>query len=164
MEAQENLRTWSSFVPLTQGPVQLWETDDEAEQYAIDPKAYIFKRTAIFTKNLTLATNNILIATYCLPEFTDLKGPEGKPVRFWVPDGTQEEARWQGRVGLLLAKGPLAWRNDERTDFGGTNYEVGDWVCFDRQDGRQTVINRVHCRRLKDVDIWGSTTEPYNLY
>ena len=37
--------------------------------------------------------------------------------------------------------------------FHGQNVEIGEWISFDRHDGRQTTINRVHCRYIKDVHI-----------
>lgn len=159
LQAQEGARS-----TLAQDATTPWETDVEAEEYADDPKTYILKRCKYFVSTLNLANNNILIATYFPPAKLVMKGPGGKPFNLIVVSATTDEAKWQSRVGLLLAKGPMAWVSDDRVSFGGTNYEVGDWVCFDRQDGRQTAVNRVHCRRLKDVDIWGSTTDPHLIY
>jgi len=141
-----------------------WETDVDAEEYAEDPKAFILKRCKYFLSTLTMSTNNIMVATYFPPATLKMKGPDGKAFNLILTDKTTGEAKWQSRVGLLLAKGPMAWKTDDRVSFGGSTYEVGEWVCYDRQDGRQIAINRVHCRRLKDVDVWGSTTDPYLIY
>lgn len=149
---------------LSQDSTTPWTTDDEAVEYANDPKAFYLRRCKYFVSQVSLGTNNILVATYFMPEMTKLIGPGGKPVDFFISSKTQDETKWQGRVGLLVAKGPLAWKSDDRVDFGGTNYELGDWVCYDRQDGRQISINRVHCRRLKDVDVWGKTDDPHLVY
>lgn len=146
-----------------QGPVKPWETDEEAEQYAIDPKAYLLARCAKLMKAIEMGTNHCLVATFFLPEFATIKGPNG-PLRFYMSDKTKDEAMWQGRVGLLLAKGPLCWKDDEVVKFGGTRYEVGEWVVYDRQDGRAISINRVHCRRLRDVDVWAGITDPAAIY
>lgn len=151
---------------IAQGPVQPWTTDEEAEQYAADPKDYLMKRCKAFMKNIKMGTNNIIVASYFLPEFTTIKGKDG-PVRFYVGDKTTDEAMYQGRVGLLIAKGSLAWvgkEDDPRFAFGGTTYEIGDWVCFDRGGRQQIAINRVHCRVMKDIDVWASTEDPYKLY
>jgi len=141
-----------------------WTTDEEAIEYTNDPKAFYLKRCKYFLSQVSLGTNNILVATYFLPAKINMKGPDNKPFPFIIVSETQDETKWQGRVGLLVAKGPLAWKSDDRVDFGGTNYEIGDWVCYDRQDGRQIAINQVHCRRLKDVDIWGKTDDPFLVY
>lgn len=141
-----------------------WTTDDEAVEYADDPVTFYLKRCKHFMSQVYVGTNNILVATYFPPEMTKLKGPGGKSIDFFVSSKTTDEAKWQSRVGLLIAKGPLAWKSDERVDFGGTDYEIGDWLCYDRQDGRQIAVNRVHCRRMKDVDVWGKTDNPFLVY
>lgn len=157
-------RESADFVTLAQGPTLPWTTDEEAEDYASDPKAYLLKRCQKFMNAIQMDTNNIMVATYVLPEMTKLRGPGGTSVSFYVPDKVSREVEWQGRVGLLIARGPLAWKSDKRVDFGSTMHEIGEWVCYDRQDGRQISINRVHCRRLKDVDVWGSTDDPFRVY
>lgn len=151
---------------VAQGPASPWTTDEEAEQYAADPKTYILKRCKSFMGSIKMATNNIIVASYFLPQFTTIKGKDG-PVNFYVGDKTTDEALYQGRVGLLIAKGTLAWKGNEsdpRFAFGGTNYDIGDWVCFDRGGRQQISINRVHCRVMKDVDVWGGTDDPYRMY
>jgi hypothetical protein len=161
LQARESV---ADHVTLIQAPIKPWKTDDEAAEYAANPKAYLLKKCAAFVDNVDMATNHVMVATFFLPEFTNLRGPDGTTIPFFVSDKTTDEATWQGRVGLLIAKGPMCWQDDEHVKFGGTSYEIGEWVCFDRQDGRQTSINRVHCRKLKDVDIWGRTRDPWSVY
>ncbi len=153
-----------SRITLAQGPILPWETDEEAVEYAKDPRTYILNRCKIFTSVVTLDTNNILVATYFLPESVNIRGPGNTSVPFLIPQKVSDEAMWQGRVGLLLAKGPMAWVSDDKVDFGGTTHEIGEWLCYDRQDGRQISVNRIHCRRLKDVDVWGATDDPFRVY
>lgn len=141
-----------------------WVTDEEAERYARDPKKYLLKKCEPFVKGLTMATHHCLVATFFMPEFVNIKGAGGKVIPFYLSDKTHDEATWQGRVGLLIAKGPLCWVDTDRTRFGGTKFEIGDWVCFDRQDGRQTAFQGVHCRQLVDVDIWAKTALPASVY
>jgi hypothetical protein len=141
-----------------------WETDEEAIEYAKDPKAFYLKRCKYFMSKVRCGTNNILVATYFPPEATKIKGPGGTSIDFIIPKSVTAESKWQGRVGLLIAKGPMAWKSDDRVDFGGTDYKIGDWVWYDRQDGRQIAIHRIHCRRLKDVDVSGDTDEPFLVY
>ena len=153
-----------SRITVAQGPIQPWETDEEADEYAKDPRTYILNRCEQFMSAITLDTNNILVATYFLPESVNLRGPENTTVPIWLPQKVGDEAMWQGRVGLLLAKGPMAWVSDDKVDFGGSTHEIGEWLCYDRQDGRQLAVNRIHCRILKDVDVWGATDDPYRVY
>lgn len=151
-------------ITIAQGPIKPWETDDDAIAYAKDPRAFILNRCKEFIAAISIDTNNILVATYFLPDSVNLRGPKGTSVPIYMPSSVTDEAKWQGRVGLLLAKGPMAWKSDDKVDFGGSDHKIGDWLCYDRQDGRQIAINRIHCRRLKDVDVWGSTDDPYRVY
>ncbi len=153
-----------SRVTIAQGPILPWETDEEAIAYANDPRAYILDRCKIFTSAITVDTNNILVATYFLPESVNIRGPGKTTVPFVIPQMVSNEAMWQGRVGLLLAMGPMAWVSDNKVDFGGTAHKIGEWLLYDRQDGRQIAVNRIHCRRLRDVDVWGATDDPYRVY
>ncbi len=141
-----------------------WETDEEAIEYANDPRAFFLKRCKDLMSKTRLDTNNILIATYFAPEVTKIKGPGNTMIDFVIPKSVSAESKWQSRVGLLIAKGPLAWVSDDRVNFGGTTHEIGAWVCFDRQDGRQVAGHRIHCRRLLDVNVWCETDDPFLYY
>ena len=151
-------------VTLVQDAGTPWETDEEAVEYAKDPKAYLLKRCSDLMSKTRLDSNHILVATYFPPGSTKMKGPGGTSIDFILTDKTMDEAKWQSRVGLLLGKGPLAWVSDDSVKFGGSTHEIGAWVVYDRQDGRQIAGHRVHCRKLKDVDIWCETDDPFLYY
>ncbi|MBM7047568.1 hypothetical protein [Rhizobium lusitanum] len=82
----------------------------------------------------------------------------------FIPEKTQDEDRWQGKVGLVLKKGPIAFQNDGSNDFGGQNVEVGDWVIYRVSDGFSIDINETHCRLLEDVHIKGRVSDPSLIY
>lgn len=151
-------------VKIPQGPVKLWTTDEEVAAYKADPAGYLLKRCQSIMQNVKMDTNHIMVATFFLPDSTEMRGPDGKPVTFYLPDKTKDEATWQGRCGLLIAKGPMAWVDDEKVKFHGCTHDIGEWLLYDRQDGRQISIGRVHCRRLQDVDVWGKTDDPMSVY
>ena len=44
---------------------------------------------------------------------------------------TLGQDKWQGRVGLVIALGPLAFKDDDTHKWGDVRPEVGDWVMFD---------------------------------
>jgi hypothetical protein len=51
-----------------------------------------------------------------------------------VPDvrtGVLGEDKWQGRVGLLVAKGPLAFQDDDNHHWGDKLPKLFDWVMFE---------------------------------
>ncbi len=39
--------------------------------------------------------------------------------------------KWQGKVGLVMAMGPIAFKDDATHKWGDVRPEVGDWVMFD---------------------------------
>jgi co-chaperonin GroES (HSP10) len=150
----------SGTIKMAQGPVQPWANDDEAEAYAKDPKSFLLAKCANFMSAIELFRDNVMLATYYLPAFEILPGGR----RFHRADVTLDEATYQGKVGLVIAVGPLAFVDDGRLKFGGQKVEIGDWVYFDRHDGRQLTIHRVHCRRLKDVEVIGRASDPNLVY
>lgn len=138
-------------VTMAQGPTQPWVGDDESEEYACDPRAFLLKKCEKAMANGKVAHNWVLVATHWLPAFTIL--PNG--TRFYRSDKTLEEVQYQGKVGLVIGKGPMAFVDAPEVGqfFHGQNVEIGEWISFDRHDGRQTTINRIHCRYIKDTQI-----------
>lgn len=86
--------------------------------------------------------NDVLIAVYIRPE----KTKSG----IILSDQTRREDEMQGKAGLVLKKGPLAFVSDENYDFKGQDVEPGDWVAIWVSDGRKIVINGVLCRMVED--------------
>src|SRR5262249_2125581 len=141
----------SPTVTMAQGPAQPWASEEEGEEYAADPRTFLLKKCASFMGAVEVMHNWIVLATHYLPPFTVL--PNG--TRFYRSDQTLEEVQYQGKVGLVIAKGPIAFMDDPEAGvrFHGQNVEIGEWVSFDRPRGGQNPINRVHCRYLKDVQV-----------
>lgn len=81
-----------------------------------------------------------------------------------LPDQVLKEDEFQGKVGLVLKKGPLAFKDDARNDFGGVDVEEGDWVIFRVSDGFPLKWNGVMCRFLEDVHIKGTVADPLSVY
>lgn len=101
--------------------------------------------------------NRVLVATYIRPEKT-VGG-------IYIPDRTLAEDRFQGKVGLVIKKGPTAFKDDQDARFGGVDVEVGDWVFYragdgfemfsvDKQDGGTS------CRLFNDQQIMGRVSDP----
>lgn len=86
--------------------------------------------------------------------------PEKTAAGLILPDSVRQEDVYQGKVGLVLAKGPSAFVNDARNDFHWQNVEVGDWVVFRVSDGTSLNLNSVKCRQLEDIHIRGRVTSP----
>lgn len=141
-----------------QAPMPPWRTDEEAEDYRADPRGFLLDRCH-WIKSCVVFHNWIITATYYLPD----KIGSGK-VTLFLPDSVHDEALSQGKVGLVIAKGPLAFRNSANIDFCGQNVEIGDWVQYDIMEGRQFTADRVHCRRLKDTQVVMKLPDPQLVY
>jgi hypothetical protein len=151
----------SSISTMHQAPMPPWRNEDEAEEYRADPKAFLMERCSIWLPSVTVFHNWIITATYYLPPYDEL-GNSG--VKFYRADKSHDEALWQGKVGLVIGKGPLAFRDDEHVKFYGQNVEIGDWVQYDILEGRQFTVDRIHCRRLKDTQIVMRVGDPRLVY
>ena len=101
--------------------------------------------------NLSLFGPKILVALYVRPEKT-----AGKII---IPEksNTRDEDVHQGKVGLVIKKGPTAF-----TDFAYFNesVEVGDWVWFRASNGIAMKFNGVDCRYLEDIRVEGKINQP----
>jgi len=101
--------------------------------------------------------NQILVAIYLRPNKT--KGG------IFLTETTRDEDKWQGKVGLVLAKGPTAFQTDDSPWFQGVEpVEVGQWVYFRPSDGQGLSINGKMCRLLDDTSIRGRLVRPDQIW
>lgn len=89
--------------------------------------------------------NHILVATYIRSEKTP-----GGIIR---PGINVTEDAYQGKVGLVLKKGPMAFEGDDDIDFKGLNVKPNDYVVYRVGDGWDITVNGVPCRMLTDKNI-----------
>lgn len=95
--------------------------------------------------NVDVFHNQVLVVTYVRPE----KTRSG----IILSDTTRKEDEYQGKVGLVVKKGPMAFVDDDRVQFHGQNVSVGDWITYRFSDGFPLEINGVHCRLLEDSHV-----------
>jgi co-chaperonin GroES (HSP10) len=106
--------------------------------------------------------DQVMVATYIEPEKT--------PGGVFLPDRTLAENRFQGKLGLVLKKGPLAFKDDPVNGvfFGDVDIEIGQWVFFRPADGMELFsVDRtggVPCRIFRDRDIKGRVSDPTVLW
>ena len=110
-------------------------------------------------EDFELFHNNVLVAVYQRPAAGQLGG---KP--FFLSDGIRGEDKYQGIVGLVLAKGPAAFVEDANTKFYGNDVDVGDWVFLRASDGVKMKVKGVLCWRVRDVLIDGRIPDPDYVY
>jgi len=145
---------------LHQAPMPPWRTEAEAEDYRNDPRGFLLDRVALWLPKIKVFHNWVITATYWMPDYLATATGE----KIYLPDRTHDEALWQGKIGLVIAKGKLAFVDDDHINFQGQNVEIGDWVFYDIMEGRQFTIERVHCRRLKDTQLVGTIEDPRIVY
>lgn len=107
-----------------------------------------------------IGPRKVLCATYIRPEKTT-----GGIIRI---TRSLEEDRFQGKVGLVLALGPLCF--DDPKYFGDFRIDVGEWAIFNPSAGwesyqvRDSGRDGVPVRLFDDTQILGKTTEPWRIY
>lgn len=117
-----------------------------------DPKEDIFTKLRGLEDKLSVFGNFVLVAVYVRPTMTKSG--------IILADNTRKEDVYQGKVGLVLKKGPTAFVSDDRYDFKGQDVARGDWVGFRVSDGWQLKLGDVDVRMLQDVDIKFTVDEP----
>lgn len=86
--------------------------------------------------------NAVLVAAYVRPE----KRASG----LIVP--TDEDV-WQGKSGLVVKVGSMAFKDDDHNQFHGQCVERGDWCGFFISDAKLLSIKDVPCRLIEDTNI-----------
>jgi co-chaperonin GroES (HSP10) len=79
-------------------------------------------------------------------------------------DKTVEEDRWQGNIGLVIALGKGAFKDDAVAKFHGDKLKLGDWVMYLPADGVSLFINQVPCRLFQDTRILMKVDNPEIYY
>lgn len=119
--------------------------------HTTDPRDDLLKAVGSID-HLEVFGADVLVAIYKRPEKT-----AGGVI---LSDITRGEDKWQGKVGLVLKKGPAAFKDDNNTSFHGADVDVGDWVYFRVSDGWSLTVNKCDCRMLQDVHIKGRVPSP----
>lgn len=106
----------------------------------------IFNRIGDVT-DIVVPFNKILVGIY-------MRGEKTKS-GIILPDQTRSEDKWQGKSGLILKRGPMAFVDDDRVKFNGLNPQVGEWICFRPSDGMKLDIRHQegHCILLTDTQV-----------
>lgn len=117
-----------------------------------DPRAVINRRLADDAARVEVFGNRVLIATS--PVLTASAGG------IIFTDKTKNEERFQGKVGLILKVGPVAFKYDGSYPWEGPVPVVGDWVFYRASDTWECAIGGVSCRFIDDSMIVGRIPEP----
>ena len=114
--------------------------------------------------------NLILIATMVTPPKM-MKGPDGKPVKFLLSDKTQQEDRFQGKIGLVLKVGPTAFKGKTPDSFGGVTVKPGDWVMYKPSDAhefyfvdKERSLDGASARLIEDTLLMARVADPTSIH
>ena len=100
--------------------------------------------------------SDVLVATYVRPN----KSKGG----IIFTDKNLDENRFQGKVGLVIAKGPTAFKYDGAYPWEGPVPEVGDWVIYRANDAWENFFNGISVRWIDSDLIKGSIEDPTLIY
>jgi co-chaperonin GroES (HSP10) len=115
-----------------------------------DPKQVLLK--ALGKHGSKVLHSQVLVAGYVRPAKT--KGG------IWLSDKVIEEDRYQGNIGMVIALGSGAFKDDAVAKFNGDKLEIGDWVMYVPADGIALFINEVPCRLFSDTRILMKVENP----
>jgi len=125
-------------------------------EHSVDPAKAINEALGDGIENTRIFNNQVLVAVYVRPK----KTASG----IYLPDAVSDEDKYQGKVGLVVAKGPTAFVDDEGNWFKDVSVDVGDWVIFRPSDGWSITINNVLCRIIDDTLIRGKIDRPDRVW
>jgi hypothetical protein len=80
------------------------------------------------------------------------------------PTEVLKEDEYQGKVGLVLKTGPLAYADWEDGDDRGQSARLHDWVVFAIKDGWPVQINGTPCRFVPYDKIRMQVTDPTMVF
>jgi len=95
----------------------------------------------------------VLVAIYVRSEKT--KGG------IYLTDKLRDEDIYQGKVGLVIGLGPLAFKDDEQRKFHPDSIpKIGDWVLYGSNEGRAAQVNKQAVRFLDDTSVLAIIPSP----
>ena len=140
-----------------------------AEAAAFDPAKPLWDAAGDLS-DYEVFHNLVLVATYIAPPKV-LKGPGGESIILHQTDKSHEEDRFQGKIGLVLKLGPVAFVDDSVAKFGGVIVQPGDWVIYRPSDGHELFIRDrsksnegLSCRLIEDTFVRGRVKDPSLIY
>jgi len=120
-----------------------------------DPRDLIIKDCAPYLEGLTVLGARVLVGVYVPPEVTKSG--------IILTTNSRTESNYQGKVGLVLALGPIAFQDDPTHRFGSRTPVIGDWVVFNVGDTFGLELGQRRARNVEDVDVHMIITDPDSI-
>jgi co-chaperonin GroES (HSP10) len=126
-----------------------------------DPKAKLLRAVGDKADNIRPLWTQVLIGVY------SRGGYDGKEVTtkggIILTQKATEEDLWQGKIGMLLAVGPGAFRDSNNEPFPDAP-KIGDWVHFRVGDSLGSLSGKLMLRFMEDTSIRAVIDDPDSLY
>lgn len=117
---------------------------------SLDPRKGIMEAIGDIS-GIEVCTDWVLLGTYIAPN---------KIGSILVPDKVVGEDEYQGKCGLILKMGPLAFNYE---DYVGPQFQVGDWAIFWVGDAKMMTINGTPCRMVRDDHLRMKIADPRQI-
>lgn len=127
----------------------------EVLSQAADPRMAIIKAVGDLD-DVTVFSDMVLVGTFIRHEKTS-----GGIIL--TKDNIAEDI-WQGKVGLVLKAGPLAYADWETDDQKGKAAQIGTWIVYAIKDGWGITLNEVPCRLIPYDKIRMSVVDPKKVF
>ena len=121
-----------------------------------DPRAAILKAVGDLAKVETVCADLVLLGTYIRNEKT-----AGGIIR---PVDVLKEDEYQGKVGLVLKSGPIAFGDWEDDATRGENARLNSWVVYQIKDAWPVQINGTACRLIPYDKIRMRVSDPSMVF
>ena len=117
-----------------------------------DPKKVVIDALGGCLDGLELFRNEVLVVT--APTMSISRGG------IIFTDKAKGEERFQGKTGLVVKLGEIAFKDAELWPNDETRPKVGDWVFYRNADTSECSINKISCRFVRDDMIKGRISSP----
>lgn len=118
-----------------------------------DPREELWGKVGDDLSKIThLFHSQVLVAVYVRSKQTT--------TGVYLPDSITDEDIYQGKVGLIVKMGPLAFQDTTDVKFYGQKAEIGDWVVFRSSDGWPLDIGKTRYRVLSDTAVRAVVDRP----
>jgi hypothetical protein len=111
-----------------------------------DPRQVVLDKIMPLIGGLELYRNEVLIVV--APNCTKIGS-------LYTSEGYKAEQRFQGKIGLVVALGEIAFNDDKLWPNVETRPAVGTWVFFRPADAPECAIGGYSCRFISDDKIRG---------
>ena len=137
-----------------------------------DQRRQIFKDLGNL-EQYQLLDDDVVVAIYAESNVLAAgKRADGSVYQLVGTDNRTTESRYQGKVGVLVVKGPTAFKfYNNGQPYEGITPDIGDWVVFWPSDGRELFLSdldtkdhNVTCRKFHWASIKMRVSDPRIVY